>query len=165
MNGSASARMRACVWGAEVAESPFWALWATFLLLAGGCVAIASTFQVPYATRGGRRTALIAARQRRSTKFAHEYGFVLAQELLHGAMIPPALSGRVPGSLHKHPAAAVEHSGPCNRPGCSCAATGEVLMPQPFADQFRSIPMSSKLGESLERAHGFARDQGHRAVT
>ena len=38
-------------------------------------------------------------------------------------------------------------------------------MPQPFADQFRSIPMSSKLGESLERAHGFARDQGHRAVT
>ena len=38
-------------------------------------------------------------------------------------------------------------------------------MPQTFADQFRSIPMSSTLGESLERAHGFARDQGHRAVT
>ena len=38
-------------------------------------------------------------------------------------------------------------------------------MPQPFADQFKSIPMSSTLGESLERAHGFARDQGHRAVT
>lgn len=38
-------------------------------------------------------------------------------------------------------------------------------MPQPFADQFRSIPMSSDLGESLERAHDFAREQGHRAVT
>ena len=38
-------------------------------------------------------------------------------------------------------------------------------MPQPFADAFKSIPMSSTLGESLERAHGFAREQGHRAVT
>ena len=38
-------------------------------------------------------------------------------------------------------------------------------MPQPVADAFRSIPMSSTLGESLERAHGFAREQGHRAVT
>jgi hypothetical protein len=38
-------------------------------------------------------------------------------------------------------------------------------MPQPFADQFRSIPMSSNLGESLDRARGFARDQGHRAIT
>ena len=38
-------------------------------------------------------------------------------------------------------------------------------MPQPFADQFKSIPMSSNLGESLERAHGFAREQAHRAVT
>ncbi|MBX9592196.1 MAG: hypothetical protein K2X43_23130, partial [Hyphomonadaceae bacterium] len=38
-------------------------------------------------------------------------------------------------------------------------------MPQAFADQFRSIPMSPNLGESLERAHGFAREQGHRAVT
>lgn len=38
-------------------------------------------------------------------------------------------------------------------------------MPQPFADPLKSIPMSSTLGESLERAHGFAREQGHRAVT
>jgi hypothetical protein len=38
-------------------------------------------------------------------------------------------------------------------------------MPQAFADQFRSIPMSPHLGASLERAHGFAREQGHRAVT
>jgi hypothetical protein len=38
-------------------------------------------------------------------------------------------------------------------------------MPQPFADPLKSIPMSSILGESLERAHGFAREQGHRAVT
>jgi hypothetical protein len=38
-------------------------------------------------------------------------------------------------------------------------------MPQPFADPFKSIPMSSTLGESLERAHGFAREQGHRLVT
>ena len=37
-------------------------------------------------------------------------------------------------------------------------------MPQPYADQFRSIPMSTELGGSLERAHGFAREQGHRAV-
>lgn len=38
-------------------------------------------------------------------------------------------------------------------------------MPQPFADPLKSIPMSSTLGESLERAHGFAREQGHRVVT
>lgn len=37
-------------------------------------------------------------------------------------------------------------------------------MPQTFADQFKSIQMSPKLGESLERAHQFARDQSHRAV-
>ncbi len=38
-------------------------------------------------------------------------------------------------------------------------------MPQPFAEPLKSIPMSSTLGESLERAHGFAREQGHRTVT
>jgi neural Wiskott-Aldrich syndrome protein len=38
-------------------------------------------------------------------------------------------------------------------------------MPQSYADQFRAIPMSPSLGESLGRAHGFAREQGHRAVT
>lgn len=37
-------------------------------------------------------------------------------------------------------------------------------MPQAFAEQFRSIPMSSNLGASLERAHGFSRAQAHRAV-
>ena len=38
-------------------------------------------------------------------------------------------------------------------------------MPQPVAEQIRSIPMSSELGQSLERAHGFTRDQSHRTVT
>lgn len=38
-------------------------------------------------------------------------------------------------------------------------------MPQSFADQLRSIPMSPNLGQSLERAHRFARDQSHRLVT
>jgi neural Wiskott-Aldrich syndrome protein len=38
-------------------------------------------------------------------------------------------------------------------------------MPQPFADQFKSIAMSPDLNEALERAHGFAREQGHRTVT
>lgn len=38
-------------------------------------------------------------------------------------------------------------------------------MPQSFAEEFRSIPMSASLGASLERAHRFARDQSHRAVT
>jgi neural Wiskott-Aldrich syndrome protein len=38
-------------------------------------------------------------------------------------------------------------------------------MPQSFADQLRSIPMSPNLGESLERAHRGARDQSHRLVT
>ena len=36
-------------------------------------------------------------------------------------------------------------------------------MPQVFAEEFKSIPMSPNLGESLERAHRFAREQGHRA--
>src|SRR5436190_272312 len=38
-------------------------------------------------------------------------------------------------------------------------------MPQSFADQLRSIPMSPNLGQSLERAHRCARDQSHRLVT
>src|SRR5215469_6806459 len=38
-------------------------------------------------------------------------------------------------------------------------------MPQPIADELKSIPMSSNLGQSLERAHAFARAQSHRAVT
>ena len=38
-------------------------------------------------------------------------------------------------------------------------------MPQSFAEQLRSIPMSPNLGQSLERAHRFARDQSHRLVT
>jgi len=38
-------------------------------------------------------------------------------------------------------------------------------MPQSIADNFKSIPMSSNLGESLERAHKFAREQTHRTVT
>src|SRR4029079_15203702 len=38
-------------------------------------------------------------------------------------------------------------------------------MPQSFADQLRSIPMSPNLGQSLERAHRSARDQSHKAVT
>lgn len=37
-------------------------------------------------------------------------------------------------------------------------------MPQAFAEQFRSIAMSPSLAQSLERAHGFAREQAHRAV-
>ena len=37
-------------------------------------------------------------------------------------------------------------------------------MPQSVAEQFKSIPMSSNLAESLERARGFARAQAHRAV-
>src|SRR5262245_13610250 len=38
-------------------------------------------------------------------------------------------------------------------------------MPQSFAEQLRSIPMSPSLGQSLERAHRSARDQSHRFVT
>ena len=38
-------------------------------------------------------------------------------------------------------------------------------MPQPLAEELKSIPMSSNLGQSLERAHRFARDQSHRLVT
>src|SRR5215470_739088 len=38
-------------------------------------------------------------------------------------------------------------------------------MPQSFAEQLRSIPMSPSLGQSLERAHRCARDQSHRLVT
>jgi neural Wiskott-Aldrich syndrome protein len=37
-------------------------------------------------------------------------------------------------------------------------------MPQSLAEQLKSIQMSPKLGESLERAHQFAREQSHRAV-
>jgi len=37
-------------------------------------------------------------------------------------------------------------------------------MPQSVAEQFKAIPMSSNLAESLERARGFARAQAHRAV-
>ena len=37
-------------------------------------------------------------------------------------------------------------------------------MPQPFADELRSIQFSPKLSESLERARVFAREQSHRAV-
>jgi neural Wiskott-Aldrich syndrome protein len=40
-----------------------------------------------------------------------------------------------------------------------------VTMPQPLAEELKSIPMSSNLGESLERAHRFAREQSHRSVT
>src|SRR5262245_58925408 len=38
-------------------------------------------------------------------------------------------------------------------------------MPQSFAEQLRSIPMSPSLGQSLERAHRSAREQSHRFVT
>lgn len=38
-------------------------------------------------------------------------------------------------------------------------------MPQSFADELRSIPVSPGLGESLQRAYGFARDQALPAVT
>jgi hypothetical protein len=38
-------------------------------------------------------------------------------------------------------------------------------MPQPLAEELKSIPMSSNLGASLERAHRFAREQSHRSVT
>ena len=38
-------------------------------------------------------------------------------------------------------------------------------MPQPLAEELKSIPMSSNLGQSLERAHRFAREQSHRFVT
>ncbi|HWB44366.1 MAG TPA: Clp protease N-terminal domain-containing protein, partial [Hyphomicrobiaceae bacterium] len=38
-------------------------------------------------------------------------------------------------------------------------------MPQSFADELRSIPVSPSLGESLQRAYGFARDQALPAVT
>jgi neural Wiskott-Aldrich syndrome protein len=38
-------------------------------------------------------------------------------------------------------------------------------MPQSVADELSSIPMSTHLGQSLERAHRFAREQSHRAVT
>lgn len=37
-------------------------------------------------------------------------------------------------------------------------------MPQDFAEQMRSVPMTSNLGESLDRAQSFARAQQHRAV-
>jgi hypothetical protein len=38
-------------------------------------------------------------------------------------------------------------------------------MPQAFAEEFKSFPISPQLGESLERAHRFAREQSHRLVT
>jgi len=38
-------------------------------------------------------------------------------------------------------------------------------MPQPLAEELKSIPMSSNLGQSLERAHRFAREQSHSSVT
>ena len=38
-------------------------------------------------------------------------------------------------------------------------------MPQLLAEELSSIPMSTHLGQSLERAHRFAREQSHRAVT
>src|SRR5215470_1461430 len=38
-------------------------------------------------------------------------------------------------------------------------------MPQAFADEFKSFPISGQLGESLERARRFAREQSHRLVT
>ncbi len=38
-------------------------------------------------------------------------------------------------------------------------------MPQVFADEFKSFPISPQLGESLERAYRFAREQSHRFVT
>lgn len=37
-------------------------------------------------------------------------------------------------------------------------------MPQVFAEELKSIPMSPNLGESLERGHRFAREQMHRFV-
>src|SRR5262245_26446589 len=45
-----------------------------------------------------------------------------------------------------------------------CAASWGLLMPHSIADDFKSIPMSPNLGESLERAHRFAREQTHRTV-
>ena len=38
-------------------------------------------------------------------------------------------------------------------------------MPQGFAEEFKSFPISPELGESLERARRFAREQSHRLVT
>jgi neural Wiskott-Aldrich syndrome protein len=38
-------------------------------------------------------------------------------------------------------------------------------MSQSIAEDFKSLPMSANLGESLERAHRFAREQSHRLVT
>src|SRR5262245_46503456 len=45
------------------------------------------------------------------------------------------------------------------------ALFGEWLMPQGFAEEFKSFPICPELGESLERAHRFAREQSHRLVT
>ena len=38
-------------------------------------------------------------------------------------------------------------------------------MPQSFAEHLKAFPLSPNLGQSLERAHGFAREQAHRLVT
>src|SRR5438876_1210443 len=38
-------------------------------------------------------------------------------------------------------------------------------MPHSIAEELSAIPMSTHLGQSLERAHRFAREQSHRAVT
>ena len=38
-------------------------------------------------------------------------------------------------------------------------------MPQSFAEHLKSFPLSPNLGQSLERAHGFAREQSHKLVT
>jgi len=38
-------------------------------------------------------------------------------------------------------------------------------MPQAFADEFKSFPISQHLADSLQRAHRFAREQSHRLVT
>jgi neural Wiskott-Aldrich syndrome protein len=45
------------------------------------------------------------------------------------------------------------------------ALRGGSLMAQSIAEEFKSLPMSANLGESLERAHRFAREQSHRLVT
>src|SRR6185436_13791955 len=69
----------------------------------------------------------------------------------------PGVSGRIQalarGSAGRSPA------------GRRAGASWGLLMPHSIADDFKSIPMSSNLGESLERAHRFAREQTHRTVT
>src|SRR5581483_7094547 len=168
MCGSASARTLACTWGVSAATvAP--------ALLGPCCFAIASssaarhTCTIGPLRHGSGAQALITAGQRaqRNLRTIAGYGCTTSSatqacqggahrlqcfELERGAPAELCRAARGAGRTLRVPA-----RGKRRRRG--------VLMPQSFADQLRSIPMSPNLGQSLERAHRSARDQQHRLVT